>query len=144
MSSPADSLPLDLNDFDAVGIASDVVMRVREHAITADRGATAIVSAPDSWHHMIITCAASGTLELQVRFEGLTRSRENNLSKALIQRDWQVEEDGDGARRRFRPGTTPIDIAFEALGVLTLAGAPSDIRTVTATDSDGTAIALAD
>ncbi len=59
-----------------------------------------------------------------------------------VERGWQIDEDGDGASCRYPSGVEATTVAFDALGALTLAGAPSDVRSVTASDSEGRAIAL--
>lgn len=89
-----------------------------------------------------MNCSPTGNVNLRVRFVDLTTSRCNNVSKALAERDWQLDEDGDGASTRYLPGTEAITIAFDLLGVLAVCGAPSDVRTVTATDANGAAISL--
>lgn len=141
MAGPTPLL-LDLADFDAVGIATDLVVAVRSHAIEAGVDASAAISAPESWHRVMVNCSSTGKTLLRVRFTDLTKSRANNVSKALVERGWQIDEDGDGASCRYPSGVEATTVAFDALGALTLAGAPSDVRSVTASDSEGRAIAL--
>ena len=102
----------------------------------------ATVSAPHGWHRVVLNCSPTGHLNLRVRFVDLTTARSNNVSKALVERGWQLDEDRDGASVRYLPGTEAITVAFDMLAVLALAGAPSDVRTVTAVDSTGRAIDL--
>ena len=135
-------LLLDLADFDAVGIATDIVVAVRSHAIEHAVDTSATVSAPESWHRVMINCSATGKTLLRVRFTDLTTSRGNNVSRALVERGWQLDEDRDGAAFRYPSGIEATTIAFDALAALTLAGAPSDLRTVTAVDAAGRAVAL--
>lgn len=140
MTSPP--LLLDLADFDAVGIVTDVVVSIRSHAITAELDSSASISAPEGWHRVIVNCSSTGKVLLRVRFADLTRSRANNVSAALVGRDWQVDEDGGGASRRYPSGVDATTIAFDVLGALTTGGAPSDVRSIVATDSGGHGIAL--
>ena len=130
MASGESSVALDLADFDAVGIVSDVVIAVRTQAISGSIDASAEVSAPHGWHRVMINCSSTGKTLVRVRFTDLTTARANNVSAALVQRDWQLDEDGDGASRRYPSGTEPTTVAFDALGALTLAGAPVDVRTI--------------
>lgn len=135
-------LSLDLSDFDAVGVASSAVAQVRAHAIENECSTAATVSAPQGWHRVVLNCSATGHLNLRVRFVDLTTARSNNVSKALVERGWQLDEDRDGASVRYLPGTEAITVAFDMLGVLALAGAPNDVRSVTAVDSEGRAVDL--
>lgn len=135
-------LPLDLADFDAVGVASDIVVAVRAHAIEHAVDVSATISAPDAWHRVMVNCSATGKTLLRVRFPDLTTSRANNVSQSLVARGWQVDEDGDGASRRYPSGIEAATVAFDALGALTLGGAPADVRLVTATDANGAAVVL--
>lgn len=139
-----DSAPLllDLADFDAVGIGADIVIAVRSHAIEGGVDASATISAPESWHRVMVNCSSTGKTLLRVRFTDLTRARSNNVSRALADRGWQIDEDGDGASCRYPSGVEATTVAFDALGALTLAGAPNDVRSVTATDSAGRPVAL--
>ncbi len=130
-------VPLDLTDFDAVGVVSDVVVSVRAHAIENEVDASAEVSAPHGWHRVMINCSASGKTVLRVRFVDLTKSRANNVSKALVESGWQTDEDQDGASRRYPSGTESIAVAFDALAAVSLGGAPSDTRLVAASDRSG-------
>jgi hypothetical protein len=140
----ADPTPLllDLADFDAVGIAGDVVGSVRSHAIEHSVDASATVSAPEGWHRVIVNCSSTGKTLLRVRFTDLTKSRANNVAKALAERGWQTDEDGDGAASRHPSGVEATTIAFDALAALTTGGAPGDVRQVTAFDADGRPIPL--
>lgn len=142
MAAPDDPLLLDLADFDAVGIATDVVVAVRSHAIESSVDSSATISAPESWHRVMVNCSRTGKTLLRVRFTDLTTSRANNVSAALTERGWQIDEDGDGASRRYPSGVDAATVAFDALGALTLAGAPNDVRTVRAGDSTGAVIPL--
>lgn len=138
----ADPLPLDLSDFDAVGIAADVVAAVRVHAIETSTESSATVSAPEGWHRVVVNCSPTGNTVLRVRFADLTRSRANNVAAALADRDWQRDEDDGGASHRHGSGTDATTVAFDVLGALTVGGAPSDIRSVSAVDGAGNRIAL--
>ena len=102
--SDANPLLLDLADFDAVGIAADVIATVRGHAVEHSVDTSATVSAPEGWHRVIVNCSTGGNTVLRVRYTDLTRSRANNVAKALVERGWQTDEDGDGASCRFLPG----------------------------------------
>ena len=135
-------MELDLGDFDAVGVTTDVVAALRSHAITHGLDAAATVGAPTGWQRLVISARASGHVVLGVRYSDLGRSRWNNVADALRQRGWQLDEDGEGATRRYPPGTEASDAAFEALAAATLAGAPADVRTVTAVDGAGAPIDL--
>ena len=123
---------LDLGDFDAVGVASDLVATVRHQAIEADRDIAATISAPGGWHRVVVTGRRSGHVVLALRFSELTTSRWHNVERALAKRGgWDPDDDAEGMTRRYPPGTEAATVAFELLAVLTLAGAPSDQRTVT-------------
>jgi hypothetical protein len=123
---------LDLDDFDAVGIAADVVDRVRQQAIEGGADVAATVSAPEGWHQVAVTGRRSGHAVLSVRFAALSTSRWHNVERALAGRGgWDPDDDGEGVTRRFPPGTEATVVAFELLAALTLAGAPTDTRTVT-------------
>jgi len=133
---------LDLGDFDAVGVATDVVIALRTHAIEADVDAAATVDAPAGYQRLVVTARSSGHVVLSVRYTELGRSRWNNVADALAQRGWQLDDDGEGAVRRYPPGSQASDAAFEALAAITLSGAPADVRTVTAVDGTGTPVPL--
>lgn len=135
-------LMLDLGDFDAIGVTTELVITLRVHAIEHETDAAATVSAPEGWHRLVITARHSGHVVLGIRYSDLTRSRVHNLSRALHQREWDLDEDDDGVTRRYPPGTEATTAAFEILTALTLAGAPSDTRQVTAVDGSGAPIDL--
>jgi hypothetical protein len=135
-------LRLDLGDFDAVGVAGDVVVAVRSHAIEHGLDVAATVSAPGGWHRVVVTGRSSGHVVLGVRYGSLTASRWHNVARALAGRGWDLDDDEEGATRRYPPGTEPSTVAFELLAVAALAGAPSDVRHVTALDAHGTPVAL--
>jgi hypothetical protein len=137
-----DPLVVDPADFDAVGVLSDVVVALRVHSIEADVDAAATVSAPDGWHRVVITARSSGHVVVGVRYTELSTSRWHNVAEALARRDWQLDEDQEGATVRFPPGTEPTEAAFEVLAALTLGGAPTEARTVTAVDGNGAPVAL--
>jgi hypothetical protein len=137
-----DPVLLDLADFDAVGIAGDIVVAVRRHAIEGEVDVAATVSAPDEWHRVVVTGRRSGHTVLGVRYSGLTASRWNNVARALAGRGWQLDDDDEGATLRFPPGTEPTTVAFELLAAAALAGAPTDTRQVTAVDGNGGPVAL--
>lgn len=138
MEGPA----IDLTDFDAVGVLSDVVVDLRAHVMIHEREAAATISAPDGWHRLVINAKNGGASVLVVRFNDLSASRLRNVADALDRRGWQLDEDRQGATNRQPPGTTSTDVAFEVLAALTAGGAPSDIRSIEARDADGTAIEL--
>lgn len=143
---PADPAPvaLDLSDFDAVGIAADVVDAVRRHAIRSEGDVAATVSAPEGWHRVVVTGRRSGHVVLSVRYSELSRSRWHNLAAALAKRGWDLDEDSEGATHRIPPGTEASAVAFELLAAATLSGAPTDVRQVTAADAAGTPVPLDD
>ena len=130
-------LLLDLGDFDAVGIATEIVISLRVHAIEHEVDAAATVAAPAGWHSVVVTARHSGHVVLGVRYGDLSRSRWHNISGALARREWDLDEDEDGATRRFAPGTEATMAAFELLAAVTVAGAPVDGREVTAVDGHG-------
>ena len=138
-----DPVRLDLGDFDAVGVAGDVVLTVRSHAIEHGLDVAATVSAPDGWHRVVVTGRPGGHAVLGVRYGELSASRWNNVAKALAGRGWDLDDDEEGATRRYPPGTEPSTVAFELLAAATLAGAPSDVRQVTALDAHGAPVTLA-
>jgi hypothetical protein len=133
---------LDLDDFDAVGIASEVLVTLRVHAIEHHTDAAATVSSPEGWHRLVATARDSGHLVLSARLVDLSTSRFHNVSAALRSRGWDFDEDGDGATVRYPPGTETTTAAFELLAVLTLSGAPRGVREVTAVDGDGAPVDL--
>lgn len=144
MASPPtpEPVPVDLGDFDAVGVMSGVVLAARSHAIEAGVEVTATISAPDGWHRVVLTARPSGHVVLGIRYTELTPSRVHNVSRALHRRGWQLDEDGDGVTRRFPPGTDASEPAFELLAVVPLAGAPADVRQVRAVDATGAPVVL--
>lgn len=140
--APSADLDLDLADFDAVGVATDLMIALRAHAIEYEIDAVAKVSAPEGWHQVVATARKSGHVILGVRFRPLTASRRQNVRKALTGRRWTIDDDHDGATVGFPPGTEPIDAAFELLAVVSLNGAPTNVRTVTAHDGRGITVDL--
>lgn len=134
---------LDLGDFDAVGVATEVVLALRRHAIEHDTDAAATIGAPTGWQRLVVTARSSGHLVLGVRYSELSRSRWNNVAGALEKRGWQLDEDLEGATIRFPPGTEATSAAFEVLAATTLSGAPADQRSVTAVDGRGQPVPLA-
>ena len=141
---PPPALPLDLGDFDAVGIIADVIIALRIHAIEASVDAAATISAPNGWHRVVITARSSGHVVLGVRYLELSTSRYNNLAPVIAARGWQLDEDEDGATRRYPPGTEASAAAFEVLAVITSSGAPADVRSVTAVDGFGVPVVFSD
>ena len=141
MADP-EPLQIDPSDFDAVGILSEAVVTLRAHVMATDRDTAATVDAPEGWHHVVVTAKPGGSSVLVVRYGELTLSRLRNLAGALSTRGWQLDEDGEGATLRQPPGTPATEVAFEVLAVLTSAGAPAAVRSVTAQDADGTPVNL--
>lgn len=140
---PAVDPPMvDPSDFDAVGVATEVLVSLREHALTTGEAAIATIDAPAGWHRVIVTAQPGGHTVLAVRFVDLTPSRANNVAKWLDVRGWQIDEDARGATRRLPPGTDAMTAAMEVLGVLSAGGAPAAPRAVTAVDATGAAITL--
>jgi hypothetical protein len=137
-----DPVMIDLADFDAVGIASDIVMAVRMEAIDRAVDVAATVSAPEGWHRVVATGRPSGHLVLGVRFTELSTSRWHNVAEALRRREWDQDEDHEGVTTRFPPGTEASTAAFELLAALSVGGAPTDERTVTARAADGEPVDL--
>jgi len=141
MADP-EPLAIDPSDFDAVGILSDAIVTLRAHVMATDRDTAATVDAPEGWHHVVVTAKPGGSSVLVVRYGTLTLSRLRNLAGSLAARGWQLDEDGEGATLRQPPGTAATEVAFEILAVITAAGAPVEIRSVTAADAAGTALDL--
>lgn len=133
---------LDLADFDAVGVATDILVALRSHAIQHDTDAAATVAAPEGWHRVVITARSSGHVVIGVRYLELSTSRYHNVSKALAARGWDLDDDDDGATRRYPPGTEATTAAFEVLAAATVSGAPPDVRAVTAVDGTGAPVDL--
>ncbi len=133
---------IDPGDFDAIGVMTDIVVALRRHAIEHGLNVAATASAPPGRHTLSMAARSSGYVVLGVRFDELTRSRRNVMADALSRRAWDLDEDADGAARRYPPGTEPATIAFEALAVLTLGGTPAEPRTVSAVDSSGLSVEL--
>jgi hypothetical protein len=133
---------LDPGDFDSFGVAADLVLALRHHALERHADVIASVSAPPGRHRLHITARPSGHTVLGVRYDDLTLSRRNVLAEALGQRGWDADEDHMGATRRFPPGTDHTTVVFEVLEVLTLGGTPADPRTVSVVDADGATVPL--
>ncbi|MBI2706512.1 MAG: hypothetical protein HYX32_14660 [Actinobacteria bacterium] len=133
---------LDLADFDAMGVATELVVALRSHAIRHGADTVATVDAPPGWHRLRVTARRSGHIVLSIRYDDLTRSRLHNVAGALEERGWQLDEDANGATRRYLPGTEATDAAFELLAVVPLAGSPIGTRSVTARDATGNEVAL--
>jgi hypothetical protein len=134
MAADEPELPssLDLSDFDAVGVAGDLVGQVRARAIEGEADVAAIVAADgEGWHRLVVTGRRSGHLVLSVRYSELTASRWNNVAGALARRGWQLDDDAEGSTMRYPPGSDAATIGFEVLAVLTVGGAPASIRPVT-------------
>ena len=139
---PAADAILDLGDFDAVGVAAEIVVALRVHAIQAGVDAAATVHAPDGWQRVVVTARSSGHVVLSVRYAELTPSRWNNVAEAFARQEWDLDDDGAGVTRRFPPGSEPTSAAFELLAAATVAGAPAGRREVTAVDATGAPVAL--
>jgi len=142
VAAPPDPVELDLGDFDAVGVAAEVLVILRIHAIEHGVDAAATFAAPDGWHRIVATARDSGHIVLAVRYGDLSLSRWNNVAGALAKRGWDLDEDAEGATRRYPPGTETTTAAFELLAALTCAGAPTGARQVSAVDGHGEAIDL--
>lgn len=134
---------LDPSDFDAIGVMTEIVVSLRSHAIGRGLDVKATVSAPPGRHTLSMAARASGHVVLGVRYDELTLSRRNVMADALARREWDLDEDAEGATRRYPPGTEPTTVSFEALAVLTLGGTPAEPRTVSAVDSSGSSVELA-
>lgn len=137
MSLEPSPVALDLADFDALGVAASLVDTVRTRAIEQESDVAASVSAPEGWHRVVVTGRGSGHLVLSVRYDPLTTSRLHNVTGALAQRDWDLDDDGEGSTYRFPPGTDAATAAFELLAALTLGGAPRDVRTISLGNEPG-------
>ena len=140
--SGAEPMPLDLNDFDAMGLLTEAIVSLRAHVLINELEAAAVVSAPEGWHRLVINAKSGGSSVLVIRFNELSVSRTKNVATALNKRGWQLDEDHEGATLRQAPGTTATDVAFEVLAALTVGGAPHDVRLMHATDSTGAFVAL--
>lgn len=138
----APSMPLDLADFDAVGLLTEAIVSIRAHVLINELEAAAAVSAPEGWHRLVINAKSGGSSVLVVRFNELSVSRTKNVATALNKRGWQLDEDHEGATLRQAPGTTATDVAFEVLAALTVGGATHDVRLMHATDSTGAFVEL--
>jgi len=135
-------ISVDPTDFDAVGVVADAVVNLRAHVMVTERDTAATFDAPEGWHRVVVTAKPGGSSVLVVRYGELSMSRLRNVADALSRRGWQLDEDGEGATLRQPPGTPATDVAFEVLAVLTVAGAPTSVRTVRAVDADGTEVDL--
>lgn len=142
MAPESRSASIDPGDFDAIGVMTDIVVSLRRHAIEHGLNVAATVSAPPGRHPLSMAARSSGHVVLGVRYDELTRSRRNVMADALSRRAWDLDDDVEGATRRYPPGTEPTTIAFEALAVLTLGGTPAEPRTVSAVDSSGSSVEL--
>ena len=137
------TLTIDPNDFDAVGVLAEAVVTLRRHAMECQRDVVATISAPPGRHRVKVVARPGGHAVLAVRFDELTTSRRNVIADALTRRGWDLDDDTEGATFRFPPGTDHTTVAFDALAVLTLGGAPADRRTITAVDGTGAPVELA-
>src|SRR5262245_15748199 len=137
------TVTVDPNDFDAVGVVAEAIVTLRGAALDRQCDVVAAISAPPGRHHLKVVARPGGHVVLAVRFDDLTNSRRNVIADALTRRHWDLDEDGEGATFRFPPGTEHTTVAFDVLGVLTLAGAPADRRTMTAVDGTGAPVDLA-
>jgi len=135
-------LTIDPTDFDAVGVVSDAIVNLRAAVMDSSLDTAMTVAAPDGWHQVVVTAKPGGSSVLVVRYGALTLSRLRNVAEALTRRGWQLDEDGEGATLRLAPGTPAIDVGFELLAVLTVAGAPTAPRTATGALADGTPVEL--
>jgi hypothetical protein len=133
---------VDPTDFDAVGVLAEAIVTLRRHAMERRSDVVATVSAPSGRHRLRLIARPGGHVVSAVRFDDLTTSRRNVIADALTRRGWDLDEDGEGATYRYPPGTEHTTIAFDALPVLTLGGAPADRRTMTAVDGAGVRIQL--
>jgi len=136
------SITIDPRDFDSVGHMAEVVVSLRGYAMERQSDAVAAVSAPPGRHQLKVTARRGGHAVLSVRFDELTVSRRNVIAEALARRGWDFDTDGEGATRRFPPGTDHTTVAFEALAVLTLGGTAPVARVVDARDSAGAPLPL--
>ena len=135
-------MPLDLADFDAVGLLTEAIVSIRAHVLINELEAAAVISSPEGWHRLVINAKSGGSSVLVIRFNELSVSRTKNVATALNKRGWQLDEDHEGATLRQAPGTTATDVAFEVLAALTVGGAPHDVRLMHATDSTGAPLEL--
>ena len=142
MAPEARPASIDPGDFDAIGVMTEIVVSLRIYAIEHGRDIAATVSAPPGRHTLTMAARPGGHVVLGVRYDDLSLSRRNVMADALARRAWDLDEDTEGATRRYPPGTEPATIAFEALAVLTLGGTPADPRTVSAVDSSGSSVQL--
>jgi len=133
---------IDPGDFDSFGVVADLVLALRRAAFERGADVIATVSAPPDRHELHLAARTGGHVVLGVRIDDLTLSRRNVLAGALAHRGWDVDEDRDGFTRRFPPGTEHTAVAFEALEVLTLGGAPPEVRTVSVVDANGAPVPL--
>jgi hypothetical protein len=134
---------IDPGDFDAFGVVADLVVAVRAAVMERGVDVVATISAPPGRHQVRLVGRPGGHVVLAVRYDDLTLSRRNVLADALRRREWDPDEDREGATHRFPPGTEHTAVAFEVLEVLTAGGAPAERRTVTAIDANGRPVALA-
>jgi hypothetical protein len=141
MTSEPD-VTVDPDDFDAVGVMTEVIVSLRAHTMEQALDSIATVSAPPGRHVVRVIARPGGHTVLAVRFDDLTLSRRNVLADGLARRGWDLDEDAEGATRRLPPGTDASDAAFALLPILTLGGAPAERRTVTAVDARGAAIPI--
>src|SRR3954451_10740016 len=68
MTTAAEPVLLDLGDFDAVGVATDVVMDLREAAFRTEQDAGVAISAPEGWHGLVLTAKGGAHVVLAVRY----------------------------------------------------------------------------
>ena len=96
---------IDPSNFDAIGVMTEVVISLRGAAMERQMDIEATVSAPPGRHHLTVFARTGGHVLLGVRFDAVTLSRRNVVDAALTKRGWQLDEDDEGATRRFPPGT---------------------------------------
>ena len=139
---PDGGITIDPTDFDAVGLLAEAVVTLRRHAMERQTDIVATISAPPGRHQLRLIARSGGHVVFAVRFDELTTSRRNVIADALGRLNWDLDEDGEGATFRYPPGTEHTTVAFDALAVLTLGGAPADRRAMTAVDGTGVPIDL--
>jgi hypothetical protein len=118
------------------------VLSLRQAAFERQKDIEAVISAPPGRHELRVVARSGGHVVFAVRFDELTNSRRNVMADALARRGWDPDEDGEGATFRYPPGTDYTSVAFDALAVLTLGGAPASERTVAAHDATGEPVEL--
>ncbi len=121
---------VDLGDFDALSVMTDLIIELRSRSITSGQAAI-VIDAPSGWHRLTLTVSATGHGLARIVSDDLTTSRRHNVTRALLGNGWTEDEGRESMYLRLVPGTQAGELAFDLLAALGAGGAPSGIRALT-------------